>query len=59
MTGGFTGNDTLSFRVLNHPDRMGLLVTDLTDIVVLVPSTVILGIFGLSVAGWKLRRCKE
>ncbi len=29
ITGGFTGNDTLQFRVFNAGDRTGLLVTDL------------------------------
>ena len=57
ITSGFTGNDTLVFRVGNlWPSPTGLLVTDLTAEVVPVPSAIILGSLGLTFSGWLLKR---
>lgn len=59
IIGGFTGNDTLVFRVWNGGAATGLLVADLTAEVVPVPSAVILATLGLSFSGWRLRRMKH
>ena len=57
ITSGFTGNDTLLFRVWQDSGGpTGLLVTDLTAEVVPVPSAVILGSLGLTFSGWLLKR---
>jgi len=58
ITSGFKESDTLLFRVLNHSDRTGLLVTDLTAEVVPVPSSAILGGLGLTFSGCMLKRKK-
>ena len=58
ITSGFKESDTLLFRVLNHSDRTGLLVTDLTAEVVPVPSSVILCGLGWIFSGCMLKRKK-
>ncbi len=59
ITSGFTGDNTLVFRVWNHKEsNTGLLVTDLNAELVPEPSSVILGSIGLTFTGWLLHRRK-
>lgn len=56
ISGGFTGNDTLVFRVYNGSCQTGLLVSGLTATQAPGPGAVLLASFGIGLVQWLHRR---
>jgi hypothetical protein len=54
ISGGFTGNDTLVFRVYNEHCQTGLLVSGLTTVP--APAAVVLASLGMGLVDWLRRR---